>query len=113
MKIKVSLKDKKFSIKVKELTNFGCFFGLMFKSRNSENLLFNLPGKWGIHSFFVFFPFLAIWLDEKNKIIEWKVVNPFSFYIKPQRKFSKLIEIPLNEANKRRLSYFPSIKRKI
>ena len=50
-----------------------------------------------IHSFFVFFPFLAIWLDDKDKIIDSKVIKPFRFSILPSKKFVKLIEIPINK----------------
>lgn len=98
--IKVGFKGKKISVRVKELSYFFYWLGLMFKSRDSENLLFDLPGRWGIHSFFVFFPFLALWLDEKNKVLEWKVVKPFSVYVKPRKKFAKLVEIPINSKNK-------------
>lgn len=80
----------------------------MFKSRNSGNLLFEFKKNTGIsiHSYFVFFPFLAIWLDDKNKIIEWKVVKPFTFRIKPKIKFRRLVEIPINGENRKIISLF-------
>jgi len=105
-KIRVGFGNKKFSLSVRRLSYPGYFIGLMFKSINSENLLFDLPGKWGIHSFFVFFPFLALWLDEKNNILEWRIVKPFSFFVKPKRKFAKLIEIPISSENKKIISIF-------
>ncbi|HLF53612.1 MAG TPA: hypothetical protein VI544_00355 [Candidatus Nanoarchaeia archaeon] len=105
-KIKVGFGNKKIIFSVKRLSYANYWIGLMFKTKNSENLLFDLPGKWGIHSFFVFFPFLALWLDEKNKIMEWKIVKPFSFFVKPRKRFSKLIEIPINNKNEPILSIF-------
>ncbi len=113
MKLKVGFQNKKINLNVKRLSYFSYYIGLMFKSKNSENLLFDLPGRWGIHSLFVFFPFLALWLDEKNRVIEWKIVRPFSFLVFPRRKFAKLVEVPINARNKIILRNFPSIKRKV
>lgn len=104
--IKVGFKGKKIVINTRELSYSGMFGGLMFKSKDSENLLFDYPGIWGIHSLFVFFPFLALWLDDKNNVIEHKLVKPFSFYVKPKRKFAKLIEIPSNSSNKAIIDLF-------
>ncbi len=89
----------RFKIKAKKLSEFEKGIGLMFKPRKTENLLFEFekPTKMAIHSFFVFFPFAAIWLNEKNEFIEGKIVNPFNFYVAPKKPFYKLIEIPLNK----------------
>lgn len=72
--------------------------GLMFKSRNTKALLFGSkkPFQKAIHSYFVFFPFVAVWLDEKNNVVEIKIVRPFTFMCKPKKTFTKLVEIPLN-----------------
>ncbi len=105
-KIKVGFGSRKLSLDVKRLSYWNYWIGLMFKSKNSENLLFDLSGRWGIHSWFVFFPFLALWLDEKNKVIEWKIVKPFSFFVCPKKKFAKLVEIPVNSKNKQITSIF-------
>lgn len=113
MKIKVGSGNKKINLEVKKLSYFSNYTGLMFKSRNSENLLFDLPGTWGIHSLFVFFPFLALWLDERNNILEQRIVRPFTFLVKPRLKFAKLVEIPVNEENRQIISVLSSIKRKV
>ncbi len=73
--------------------------GLMFSRReNAEALLFEFSsqGLWSIHSFFVFYPFLALWLRD-NEVIDYKIVHPFSFSVLPRDPFHRLIEIPLNE----------------
>jgi len=74
--------------------------GLMFRSRkNARALLFSLdkPSRKAIHSFFVFFDFVAVWLDDKNKIIEIKTIDRFRPYIVPKRPWKKLIEVPVSE----------------
>jgi len=105
-KIKIGFGNKKILVNTRKLSYFDYFRGLMFKTKNSENLLFDFGGRWGIHSFFVFFSFLALWLDEKNKVVEWKVVKPFSSFVRPKKKFAKLIEIPLNDKNREVLAVF-------
>ena len=69
----VSIKSgkKTFKIRVKKLSSAGKYLGLMFKPKNTENLLFQFskPSRTAIHSYFVFFPFAAIWLDSKNNVI--------------------------------------------
>ena len=73
------------------------FLGLMFKPQNTNALLFQFskPVKTAIHSLFC--PkFLAIWLDDKNKIVEYAIVNKAKMSIKPSSSFTKLLEIPLN-----------------
>ncbi|MEK6918604.1 MAG: hypothetical protein AABW73_01055 [Nanoarchaeota archaeon] len=73
--------------------------GLMFsRSDYSHALLFEFSNDTDapIHSFFC--PqFLAIWLDENNKIVDYKVVSPNRFSVAPQKPFRKLIEIPINK----------------
>lgn len=80
------------------------YSGLMFSRKNSADILlfkFKKPTRLAIHSFFVMFPFLAIWLDSDGKIIEIKRIHPFSPYILPHKEFSSFIEIPINEKNKK------------
>ncbi|HOW36967.1 MAG TPA: DUF192 domain-containing protein [Candidatus Pacearchaeota archaeon] len=93
-------RNKKSKIKLKRLNELEKGIGLMFKSRKTQNLLFEFenPTRIAIHSFFVFFPFAAIWLNEKNEFIEGKIVYPFNFYVAPQKSFYKLIEIPLDKS---------------
>ena len=107
-KIKVGSGDKKLTINVRELSYLGMARGLMFRGRNCDNLLFDFKkeGRFAIHSWFVFFPFLALWLDEKNKVVEKKIVKPFCFHIRPKNKFRKLIEVPLNRENTDVISRF-------
>lgn len=106
--------NQKINIPVKKVFYFGKIFGLMFKNKGTKNLLFEFKNEsqMRIHSFFVFFPFLTIWVDKKNNIIEFKFVKPFNPSIKPKKSFQKLIEVPLNSKNKKIINYFVG-KRKI
>jgi len=91
---------KRVNLTLKVCNAFERFSGLMFTRRkNAKALLFDFkkPVRIAIHSFFVFFPFLAIWVDADGKIIELKAVRKFRPYILPKKAFCKLIEIPVNE----------------
>ena len=98
--MKIFSKGKSIEIGLKKVSELGKYAGLMFKSRNTEILLFEFKRKLSIHSFFVFFNFLAVWLDEKNKVIEINFVKPFLPSVNSPNKAKKLIEIPFNDDNK-------------
>jgi len=103
MKQEIFYKNKRREIEVKRCGLFGRVRGLMFCRReNAPALLlfdFKKPRSFTIHSFFC--PvFLAVWLDEKNKVIEKRIVQLWQASIAPKRKFSKLVEIPINVQNR-------------
>lgn len=92
-------KGRKISVAAKECRGIRKFIGLMFKQGQKANALifsFEKPVRIKIHSFFVFFPFLAVWLDDRNNVVDLKSVKPFSLIISSKKRFSKLIEIPIN-----------------
>ena len=102
-KVRLTYKGKKFELKLKVCSELGKVSGLMFTGKErAKPLLFNFkePTKMKIHAWFVFFPFIAIWLDDKNKIIDLKIIKPFTFTIGPEGTFKKLIEIPINSKNR-------------
>lgn len=100
-KITLNIRNKNFSLEVQQCKNiFSKLRGLMFRRReNASAMLFNFknPVRIAIHSLFVFFPFVAIWIDSDGKIIEKKIVSPFHFRIYPGKNFTKIIEIPFNK----------------
>ncbi len=106
--------NKKINIPIKKVLFFGKISGLMFKNKETKNLLFEFKKEttMKIHSFFVFFPFLAIWTNQKNEVVEFKFVKPFNPVIKSKKPFQKLIEVPLNSKNKKIIDYFVG-KRKV
>lgn len=112
MKVSVFLKGKSISIPVKRAGFFRRGLGLTFRTRNTSSLLFDfekyVTWQGTLTSFFVFFPFLAIWLDDKNRVIDSKIVKPFIFSIRSKRKFYKIVEIPINLDNMYILKKFVS-----
>ncbi len=94
-KIRINGSDE--FIYIKECKGINKYFGLMFKNKGETfPLLFrsNNPIK-SIHSFFVFFPFIALWLDENYNVVDYKIVKPFSFSIKPKFPVRFLLEVPI------------------
>lgn len=100
--------NKKISVTVRKVSSLGEVTGLMFRKKKTENLFFSFDKKTSIkiHSFFVFFNFLAIWLDTKNKVIDFKIIKPFTIAVKPKEPFRKLIELPINTKNRETLHFF-------
>lgn len=89
---------------IKKVNELGKIIGLMFSRREKARILlfeFKRFTKMKLHSWFVFFPFIAIWLDKENNIISIKKVKPFTFGVSIEKPFFKLVEIPMNEKNKR------------
>ncbi len=105
--MKALYKNKKININVKEISGLRKVLGLMMK-RDSEALLFVFKEdkKISLHSFFVFFDFLVLWLDDKDCVLEWRIVKPFSFSVLPEKNFRKIIEIPLNRRNMHIVDFF-------
>lgn len=98
MKIKI---ENNFSVDVKECNELEKITGLMFIFRKNKakalSFSFKETTRMAIHSLFVFFPFLAVWMDEKNRINEIRIVKPFNFLVRPKKNFKTLVEIPLNK----------------
>lgn len=90
--------------KVKKVDWFGRVVGLMFCRREkADSLLFEFKKltKIKMHSCFVFFPFLVIWLDNKNKVLDLKIVKPFKLNIFSWKDSQKIVEIPINKKYKK------------
>jgi len=99
-KISLNYRGEKFCFNVKTCGFFDTAFGLMFKSRKKAQALlfkFDKSSKIKIHSFFVFFPFVAVWLDSEGKIIEIRKIKPFTPSVSAEKPCSKIIEIPMNK----------------
>ncbi|GBE19419.1 MAG TPA: hypothetical protein ENG87_03105 [Candidatus Pacearchaeota archaeon] len=101
-KIGLRYKGKKITIEVRDCSLLEMARGLIFRRKEgAPSLLFDFKNKKreNIHSFFVFFPFVALWLDDQNNVIEIKIVKPFNFYIRVKKNYSKILEIPINKKN--------------
>ena len=99
-KIIFSKKNLRINLEVKRCNYLQRITGLMFKRREKAEALlfkFDYPSKMSIHSFFVFFSFIAVWIDEKGRIISVDKVSPFTFSVSSKREYMRLIEIPINK----------------
>jgi uncharacterized membrane protein (UPF0127 family) len=77
--------------------------GLMFRSREAAPILFFdflENSREPFHSMFVFFPFIAIWLDDNGNIIEKRIIKPFTLAVRPKKPFRSVIEVPINNKYK-------------
>jgi uncharacterized membrane protein (UPF0127 family) len=80
--------------------------GLTFRRRRKARALlfeFSKPVNLKIHSLFVFFPFVAIWIDKDNKLIKKKIVRPWKISVGVGEPFTKLIEVPINDFYRREI----------
>ena len=114
-KIALKYKDEQIEIPCQDCNIFQKMRGLMFrKRRNAPVLLFRFIEDKNIsfHSFFVFFPFVIIWLDKNNKIVEYKEIRPWTWRIKTRKPFSKVIEIPVSYKNAKLLEGLSEILRR-
>ena len=101
-------KNKKIGISAKNVSFLGKFTGLMFRTKNTSNLIFKFNKKnlLAIHSCFVFFDFLAVWLDDENNVLDFKMVNPFRIHVCSKKPFTKLLEVPINKNNEEIIEFF-------
>ncbi len=114
MKISIKYKKKRIIFDAENCNLFRKFSGLMFSRREKARiLLFNFKDKQkiAIHSFFVFYPFIAVWLNKKNKIVDLKIVKPFTPCVSPKKSCYKLVEIPINLKNKKEVNFFDIARR--
>ena len=94
---------------VKKLSLFEKGIGLMFSSRKKAKTLlfeFEKPVRISFTSLFVFFPFMIIWLDSKNKVLDFRKVNPFEFHIPSIKPFCRVLEVPFNDNYKKIINQF-------
>ncbi len=109
----LKIKDKELTIPVKKLTNiFSHMQGLMFQ-KSSPNLLFifKKPKKIAIHSYFCK-PFIGIWLLN-DEIVQIKIVEPNTFSVKSKEKFDKLLEVPNNTPEFKKILEFVDETKKV
>jgi len=107
-KIRLKFSGKSIEFEVKRTNFFSKIFGLMFRSSETENLLFDFSRdcRVKIHSLFVFFSFLIIWLNEDNEVLDYKIVKPFRFSVSSTKKFRKFVEVPISRKNQRIMDFF-------
>lgn len=72
------------------------FIGLMFR-KNPSPVIIKLKKErmTPIHSMFVRVSFIAIWLDKDDRLIDAKLIKPWTRNISPPKPFKTLIELPI------------------
>ena len=101
-------RGKKFlNVSVLRVGFFAQFIGLMFSRRKTAIRLFSYESDRcvPIHSWFVFYPFLIAWLDSKNRVIERRVVKPFTSCVLPSKKCRSFLEIPIDEKYRKEIEF--------
>ncbi len=92
----INYKNKKIKVLAEDCSLLKKFIGLMFSRREKAGILmfgFRRKQKIKIHSLFVFYPFVAVWLDKGNRVVDLKIVKPFSLCVSPQKSSFSLVEI--------------------
>ncbi len=109
-KMIIYFKNRKISVPVKETGFFSKALGLTFRTSQTKPLLFDFQRevyqRGALTSWFVFFPFLAVWLDKNNRVLEFKIISPFTLKILPKKPFRRIVEVPLNAKNKKIIGFF-------
>lgn len=88
--------------------------GLMFKTKNNAKPLlfsYNFSSRMGIFSYFIPFDFLAIWVDKNNFVVQTEIVKPKTSSVIPEKKFTKLIEIPVLKEYSEIINFFKKNKK--
>ena len=90
MKIKINKKTVEFELCD---TLFKNFRGLMFSPKKNIILVAPRESKThsSIHSFFVFYPFNAVFLNKNKEVVDHKRIAPFSMYT-PKRPAKYVLE---------------------
>lgn len=88
--------------------------GLMFRTKNTKSLIFEFSqGSFGnFTSLFVFFPFVLVWMDKSMNVISVDKVSPFRLNIFPKKRYHYVLEVPINEKNRKIVDFFVG-KRKV
>lgn len=103
MLITIRFRGRRFRVACEPVGFFRRGLGLMFRTRETSNLLFifDRPSKVAITSWFVFFPFVAVWLDSHYQVTEARLILPFTLSVSPRVPSRYLLELPMRSRNSR------------
>ncbi len=105
----IRYKKKRIKVTAKDCNVLQKFAGLMFSRREKAEMLlfsFRKKQKIRIHSWYIFFPFVAVWLDDRNRVVDLKIVKPFAVCVSHKNKADKLVEIPINNNYREVVTFF-------
>ena len=96
--------DKKIDIEIAD-GFFSRLIGLMFRGNAKLPLLFEIPQKINsrkrssIHSFFMRFDIVLVFIDEENSVYEIADLTPWNYYV-PKKSAKYIVEFDKKEFNK-------------
>ena len=96
--------DKKIDIEIAD-GFFSRLMGLMFRGNAKLPLLFEIPQKINsrkrssIHSFFMRFDIVLVFIDEENSVYEIADLTPWNYYV-PKKSAKYIVEFDKKEFNK-------------
>ena len=95
--------DKKIDIEIAD-DFFSRLIGLMFRGNAKLPLLFEIPQKINsrkrssIHSFFMRFDIVLVFIDEENSVYEIADLTPWNYYV-PKKSAKYIVEFDKKEFN--------------
>lgn len=92
--MKIKFNNKTIEVKVCK-SIFSKIKGLMFSRKKNLLFIFDKDINTSFHMFFVFYPVYLILLDNNKKVIENKILYPFTIYF-PKNKFRYALELTSN-----------------
>ena len=96
--------DKKIDIEIAD-GFFSRLIGLMFRGNAKLPLLFEIPQKINsrkrssIHSFFMIFDIVLVFIDEENSVYEIADLAPWNYYV-PKKSAKYIVEFDKKKFNK-------------
>ena len=107
MLFRIFNRGKFIGLNVVRVNFFTQFTGLMFSRRKTAIRLFShaVDRRMPIHSWFVFYKFLIVWLDSKKRVVEWRVVKPFTSFVLPRKVCCAFLEIPLDDKYNKEIKF--------
>ena len=82
---------------MKQATGLQKYFGMMFRTRNTEPICWDFGKEVDVklHTFFVFFPVRIVWKDNEGNFIEDRIIKPWQHSQKPHKSFRYIEEYPV------------------
>lgn len=107
--LKIGNKNKKINAQL--CKGLAATIGFMFQFRSSyaKVLVLDEAKKAELHMFFVFFPIYAIFLNDRNRVVETALLKPFTFY-SSKKKAKYVLEMPARLARGFRVRVGDKIK---
>ncbi|HIH17335.1 MAG TPA: hypothetical protein HA282_01465 [Nanoarchaeota archaeon] len=93
--MKIQIQKRKFDAEL--CFGVGNWKGFMFtfSQKGAKILSFHSERRISLHMFFVFFPLHALFLDSRMRVVDYKLLRPFTLYSSPSRA-KYVVEVPFS-----------------